>query len=487
MPIYRSRKDGEIYTMNPWTKESLPTVEYYESLHHYARLQLEPGCSPDDIAESYKALLLLFHPDKTPGVSPDLFRLLRESNEFLSKPVNRKRLNEKLKRQAEASRKKREREEERKQEEPRKKQRQDQSGHGAAPHSSREESRDGPSTGSANPPEPEPRRKERSEYDKKYKDKKNKEDPKGRWWFFTFPLNNIDVVNLLSDLTNQDLTEPENYKFILAYIGDILLSEYICGQLEKGEGENEHDHIQFVAYFDNKDTRFSHIKTRLEKFPCVHIEKVKSIDDALIYVTKELTRIAGPWEFGRKPFRSSSARDWDNVRKLAMEGRFDDIPSEIFIRYYSTLMRIHQDYMPKPSNLDHLENLWIWSRATGNGKSRGSRVLFPDLYPKPRNKWWSGYKNEDTVLIEEVCPDDKWLGSFLKVWSDHYPFIAEVKGRDMMIRPKRIIVTSNYPIHECWDDYGIRDPLIRRFKELEVHSFDLATSKFILTNHNLFP
>ena len=50
------------------------------------------------------------------------------------------------------------------------------------------------------------------------------------------------------------------------------------------------------------------------------------------------------------------------------------------------------------------------------------------------------------------------------MWADHYPFKAATKGGQILIRPKRIIVTSNYPIAGCWEAQEDRDPMLRRFK-----------------------
>ena len=43
-------------------------------------------------------------------------------------------------------------------------------------------------------------------------------------------------------------------------------------------------------------------------------------------------------------------------------------------------------------------------------------------------------------------------------------FSAEVKGGSMCIRPRRIIITSNYSLEQCFGDPAVLEPLRRRFK-----------------------
>nr|QKI29034.1 Rep [Lactuca sativa CRESS virus] len=171
---------------------------------------------------------------------------------------------------------------------------------------------------------------------------------------------------------------------------------------------------------------------------------------------------------------------WDDARKAAEEGKFDEIPSDIYIRQYNNLHRIHQDAMPPPQSRDTLANFWIYG-ATGTGKSRSVREYYGEanIYPKALNKWWDGYKNQLVVLIEEVSPRDKdWLGEKLKVWADHYPFVAEHKGRSVMIRPAIIVITSNYTIEECFPDEQVLLPLQRRFKTHHFISYNKLTNLF---------
>jgi hypothetical protein len=112
-----------------------------------------------------------------------------------------------------------------------------------------------------------------------------------------------------------------------------------------------------------------------------------------------------------------------------------------------------------------LENLWYFG-PPGTGKSRKARDKFPNAYFKAVNHWWDGYAGEETVIIDEwEVGSGKFIGHHLKIWSDRYPFKMEVKGSSLPLqRPKRIIVTTNYSIDECFgSDRMLCDAIKRRF------------------------
>lgn len=110
-------------------------------------------------------------------------------------------------------------------------------------------------------------------------------------------------------------------------------------------------------------------------------------------------------------------------------------------------------------------NIWMYG-PPGSGKSSQFQGQ-PSTYLKDDTKWWDNYDGEDTVLIEELGPEHKHLLRFLKIWADRYPFNAEVKGGySGKIRPKRIVVTSNYRPIDIWSNDDVL-PLIRRFQVVE--------------------
>jgi len=154
---------------------------------------------------------------------------------------------------------------------------------------------------------------------------------------------------------------------------------------------------------------------------------------------------------------------WEDARTMAKEGRFDDIPADIYVRYIGNLHRIYRDHLPPLESLPSTCGTWIVG-PTGSGKSRGVRDAFPLIFPKPLNKWWDGYDSQPHVLLDDVDHNQSsWIGHFLKIWADHYPFIAEKKGGSRLIRPERIIVTSQYHIYELFQDQELIAALNRRF------------------------
>lgn len=159
---------------------------------------------------------------------------------------------------------------------------------------------------------------------------------------------------------------------------------------------------------------------------------------------------------------------WEDARVLAKKGCWDDIPADIYIKHYSNLRRIFIDALPPVDPLESTCGIWLIG-STGSGKSRGVRLQYPDVYPKPLNKWWDGYSDQESVLLDDVDHgQSSWIGNFLKIWADHYPFIAEKKGGSMLIRPQRVIVTSQYSIEDLFTDLELQNALKRRFNVVNV-------------------
>lgn len=245
------------------------------------------------------------------------------------------------------------------------------------------------------------------------------------------------------------------------------VKEVDCKFLVYGEEEGEAGtpHLQGFVVF-NSTKRLSGVKKIIER---AHWEVAKgSAEQNIAYCSKDgkvFTKGEAP--LSKKESGVAEKERWKRARENAAAGKMEEIPDDIYVRYYRTLKEIKKDHMKKPEDADGVTGLWLHGPPEC-GKSRRARADYPGAYFKAYNKWWDGYQGEDYVILDDF-EKDKALGHLLKIWGDRYSFIAETKGGALHIRPKKIIVTSNYSISECFgDDALLCQAIARRFEEVDM-------------------
>lgn len=190
------------------------------------------------------------------------------------------------------------------------------------------------------------------------------------------------------------------------------------------------------------------------------------------------SKVESMTERGEKPIsndnkgRAEKMR-WQRARDAAKKNLLDDIDADIYIRCYSTLKRIAKDHAIKPAPQDCIA-VWIYG-VTGMGKSHSVEIASGlNVYKKNMDilQWFDCYQGEECVYLEDISVFNVKWGDLLKRLADKWPMLACVKGSMQYIRPKYVVVTSNYRISDIWTDSRTVDPLLRRFREVEKLSVD---------------
>lgn len=209
---------------------------------------------------------------------------------------------------------------------------------------------------------------------------------------------------------------------------------WVKGQPELGE--SGYRHWQLIVSFTTKKT-LAQVKSAF--CPSAHCEPTRSTA-AETYVHKDETRDGEPFEFGAKSLNRNSAHDWDVIKTLATSGKLDQIPSDIFVRYYRTLRSISSDYA-RPVGIE--KQVFVFFGPTGTGKSRRAwEEAGTDVYAKdPRSKFWCGYSGQEHVVIDEFRGGIDI--SHLLRWFDRYPVNVELKGSSIPLSARKIWITSN--------------------------------------------
>jgi len=235
-------------------------------------------------------------------------------------------------------------------------------------------------------------------------------------------------------------------------------ASYVCYGVETGQ--NGTPHLQ--GYIEMKRTvKLGGMKLLI---PGAHFERrLGSQKQAIEYCQKD-----GDFhEFGGKKACADGKVDWQLAKANILAGAFDDLPAKVYIMQYNVIKKIHSDNRPVPDDLDWVDppNEWRFG-PTRTGKSFTARKENPGFYLKMNNKWWDGYLDEEIVLIEDIGRTHEYMGDHLKIWADKYGFRAEIKNLTIVLRPQKIVVTSNYSIAQLFPDPNVHEPLQARFKEI---------------------
>lgn len=227
-------------------------------------------------------------------------------------------------------------------------------------------------------------------------------------------------------------------------------------------GEQGTPHIQAYFIFKKQKTRGAVSKL----LPRAYLATAKGTpQQAAEYCKKdgEFEEFGVLPESKYKKSGDATMNRWKRNLELARAGDVDSTDEDLQIRYYQNFKRIKQDHPPLVPDLDDVCGEWYYGLPR-TGKSHAARERYPGIFDKCINKWWDGYQNEEYVLLDDFDMSHAKLGHHLKRWADRYSFPAEQKGTTTRIRPRKIIVTSNYLPSDIWtDDPVMKEAICERF------------------------
>lgn len=245
-------------------------------------------------------------------------------------------------------------------------------------------------------------------------------------------------------------------------------------------------HLQGYIYFTNQRQR----KSVARLLPRARLDVANGTP---LQNKQYCTKDGNFYEFGTIPMEKSdaqrkggagNAQRYSNAIELAKRGDMAGICESDPKMFLLHGPRLESLYAPETRPLEGVLLHEWWVGPSGSGKSKLLWELYPKHFAKGLNKWWDGYKHEPVVAIEEWAPKNDCTASALKKWADRYPFPGEIKGGCLQhLRPKKIIVLSNYTPQQCFLNSEDLEPILRRFTVIHFPS-QLDHAKFRFQDFN---
>ena len=284
------------------------------------------------------------------------------------------------------------------------------------------------------------------------------------------------------------VVKASSYTTSVIKIGEHPLVTHLIAETEIAPTTGQH-HIQGYLRL-SKDSREQKVKDILPTG--AHIEKAKrSLQANYQYCTKDGT------SFVSKGFSKDDEEKNAKKEKRSREilEAIEQLNEATFALKFPSFYLYHYDkYKTHKLNFQTKtlqqyngglkdKNFWVYGKP-GTGKSRWAHSLTEQVHTYSHNvsKWWSAYSSEHEVVIFEDWPNDmQKLIQHLKIWSDRYPFIGEIKNSALGISPNDycLVITSNYSIDQAFTDEPNanhtedRAALHRRFTEIDFDDLQL--------------
>jgi len=236
-------------------------------------------------------------------------------------------------------------------------------------------------------------------------------------WCFT--INNPEAKALFTEL-------PEGVRLV-------------AWQRERGESGTEH----FQGYIAFKNAKTLSSVKKFLGYNSAHCEIAKGTEaQAVAYVSKEETRIEGPWSLGSEAQQGKRSDLDEAAAEVMRTGKLDNVAPSLLVKYYKGFQTLALQKKP-PIHQEIL--IFTIVGKTGVGKTWNIFNQFGDEVYRPlygnSGIWWNLYTGQRVVLYDEFegnCP----LSVILQM-TDGYRKQGDTKGAGVWVNPDIIFFTSN--------------------------------------------
>lgn len=277
---------------------------------------------------------------------------------------------------------------------------------------------------------------------------------------------------------------------------DILTSfpklKFLAGQVEKAPTTGQ-QHWQLYVSFKSPARPSVFRSDPVWNNP--HVEYRRGSDaQAFDYVTKEETRLYGPFVFGERPAGQGKRTDLDEIAEMVLDKSvpMTEVLShrpKMSLLFHDKMMKLRCSILPE-RDMESPPHVFVYWGDSGTGKTKAVYDYAKDngyrVFKKCPGKWWDGYQQQEVVLIDDF--NTKFFGhtqkedmSFLLQLLDRYPVTVEYKGGTVPFNSPTIFITSNYDPTDWFPEVFEGCPeqrfaLRRRFTE--VKKFSRAATLF---------
>lgn len=213
------------------------------------------------------------------------------------------------------------------------------------------------------------------------------------------------------------------------------------------------------------------IKLQMESFIThTHFEPViRTQDKAKAYCEKaqcdckepcQFKRLAGPWSRGKvvsQGGRTDLESLKDRIKDGATEAEVADEHFSSFLRYPKGVQRAMELLGPKKKQRT-MPVCELHVGPPGCGKTWAMTHEYPDAFIKDQSKWWSGYVDQEIVIMNDFegsTASDALLFKDLLNLMDGMLSTGQTKGSSVVLNIKKIIFTANQE-PEYWFDNKLK-------------------------------